>query len=183
MPNDPLRPPNPSARLAGLMFIILGFLALLLGLCLLGFGAALPTLAVDPEVKRKLDDLRRLTSSDLRILFYVTGGLFAAYGVAAVSVGPFIRSAFRIAIILGLLLAGGVVLLSGLNAIAALIGGEVIDVVVPAGMVAVHVWLIKLQIAALRNAPATVAPAFHAPSPYQPMQAYYLPPVPPVRPI
>ncbi|MDB5327138.1 MAG: hypothetical protein JWM57_2707, partial [Phycisphaerales bacterium] len=140
MLNDPLRPPNSSARLAGLLFIILGSLALFAGLSFLAYGAAVPTLQNDPVMKQQLEDLRRQTTvdlqlSDLQVIAYVAGALFAAYGLAAIVVGLFIRASNRVASILGIVLAGGVVLLLGLCSLSLLLkGGAIPQFVVVMGL-------------------------------------------------
>ena len=76
-------------------------------------------------------------------------------------------------------LAAAVTLISGLNAIGAIVRGSVVDAVIPIGMASLHVWIIRLQIEALRSAAVGPATEFTVPPPYQPMQAYYELPTPP----
>jgi hypothetical protein len=179
--NDDLLDAATSTRRAAILYWILGGVILFIGLTLMASAAALPQLEQDARVKEMVDELRKQVQFDPAILFAVYGGVLASYGAFVAILAFFVWRAFRVALIIGLtlcLLVGVIVLLMTL---ASVLTGNPGNILPPLLVLIAHAWLIKWQIAALKGSPAATA-TFAPPPAYVPMGAYYLPPLPPVRP-
>ncbi|HEX8323142.1 MAG TPA: hypothetical protein VF595_04435 [Tepidisphaeraceae bacterium] len=170
------RPPNPPARRAGVLLLVLGGLALLLGGMLVIAGVSLPSLMQDPAIRARVDELRRQIPVDPQVVFIAYGVALSLYAIIALTLGLLVRGGGRVVLILTLIGAAMVGAMATFAAVVSVAGGEVAGALLPAAVAAAHAMIVKWTIDALRRTPFTAA---YVPTPYQPMQAYYLPAVKP----
>lgn len=175
-----------SAKWAGILLIVLGVVAMLMGGCATAMGAVLPTLMESPEVQRDQDVQRMFqelskggTTPD--VLFYVVGGVLLAYALTMVVTGiVLVRARNRGPVTAGIVIVSIVLVLSGLQVIGALLQGNVPALLMMLIFSGLHALVVFWLTQARRAGPQMPTMpsgypgySYPPPPPPQPMQGYY----------
>ncbi|MGC4032959.1 MAG: hypothetical protein QM754_14725 [Tepidisphaeraceae bacterium] len=166
------RPPNPFAKRAGILLLVLAALATLLGGMTIITASNLHVLYERPELAEQFDAIKKQYGvTDLKPFIIVYGVLILTYAAASFVLGLFVRGGHFVVLIVALVLTSLFTVFIGLIAIAALSMGSPLPLFAAAAHGLLVFWLVQ----AIRQA---VTPIAAIPA-YQPMRDYYTPLLPP----
>lgn len=168
-------PPSvgPTARYAGILMLVLGAIALLMGGCVAGAGFA-PEVQTNEAFEPMRAELDRAGVS-LQAAFVILGIMIGIYALPAIVMGVIlIRARSKAPAIVALVLVGLATLPMLLFIVVGLAQGQVAEAMFWVIAAALHGLLIMWLVQSLRTgATASPVPAYYPPQQYpQPMQGY-----------